>query len=623
MQSIGSQILAAAKARNPVGHHPRIIMTETDFARLRENRDIGIYKKLAECAVREADKTMDEPPEHFRIPDGIRLLFVAQEVQRRVIYHSLAYHITGEEKYAARAVKEIEAAAAFPDFNPRHFLDCSEMTLAFALCYDWLYDYLSEAQKKLILDTVAKKSFFAFKEELDDVPEHKNATLSLRGYRWLQDKPGDNWKMVCGGSFAAAALAFYDAADEDFCETVLTACFEDTYQAVRDFYNAEDGAYSEGVNYWIYATRFLAFFSSALTTAAGSDFGLTDYVGVARSPYWLLALASPDYLCFNFGDAHAVSVTSPIFGWLAARYNDPSLYAIRRADIERGKADYMDIIYFRDVPYTPPSNIPLAFGRVGGDNASFRADCTENSLYAAIHFAKNHVYHGHNDMGTFIVNIGNKRFFVDLGADNYNLAPGYGRCYRYRAEGHNTLIFNPAPDHDQKHVADCRIDRFSDGEESFALANMSDAYPEKEVVRGMKLDRRDGSLLIQDEIRATAEDVIRWSAHTPASVRLFESGKAALLDIGGVKMYVESLADGVFEVRAGVADENSPVVWNPNANENTKPEHRGQALNNGMQKLVIHLKGKTSYRIAIRMLPLTDGKEISAEKPTIKPLAIW
>ena len=46
MQSIGSRILAAAKARNPVGHHPRIIMTEADFARLRENRENGIYKKL-------------------------------------------------------------------------------------------------------------------------------------------------------------------------------------------------------------------------------------------------------------------------------------------------------------------------------------------------------------------------------------------------------------------------------------------------------------------------------------------------------------------------------------------------------------------------------------------------
>ena len=626
MQSIGNKILEAARAKHPKGHHPRVIMTAEDFARLRDNRENGIYKSIAKCVLREADKTMDMPPEHFRISDGIRLLFVAQEVQRRVIYHSLAYHITGEEKYAARAVKEIEAAAAFPDFNPRHFLDCSEMTLAFGLCYDWLYDYLSEDKKKLILDTIAAKSFFAIKEEFDDVKEHKNATLSLRGYRWYQDKPGDNWKMVCDGSFVAAVLAVHDAIEDDFCETILTNCFEDTYQAVRDFYDEQDGTYSEGVNYWTYATRFLAFFSKALETAAGSDFGLTDYVGVARSPYWLFALSSPDYMCFNFGDAHSNRIPSPIFSWLAARYNDPALYAVRRKDIEAGRTnymDYMDAMYFRDVPYVEPSKIPLAFGHVGGDNASFRTDVGENALYAAIHLAKNHAYHGHRDMGTFVVNIGDKRFFVDLGADNYNLAPGYGMCYRYRAEGHNTVIFNPSPEHDQARIANCVIHRFSDGEESFALSDMSEAYPGRSVLRGMKLCRADQRIIIQDEIECRTEDVIRWSAHTPASARLYESGKAAVLDIDGVKMYAKILTDGVFEIRAAAADENSPVVWNPNATEKTPPEHRGQALNNGTQKLMIHLSGKTSHRIAVWLYPLTDGREIPAEMPAIKPLALW
>ena len=216
-----------------------------------------------------------------------------------------------------------------------------------------------------------------------------------------------------------------------------------------------------------------------------------------------------------------------------------------------------------------------------------------------------------------------KRFFSDLGADNYNLAPGYGKCYRYRAEGHNTLVFNPSPDADQAHVADCRIDRFSDGEESFAIADMSEAYPKKCVVRGMMMDRKTGSLLLQDEISCKKEDTLRWSAHTPAAVRLMESGKAALLDIDGVKMYAVLLTDGVFEVRAGVADENSPKVYNPNVNENTPPEYRGQALNHGIQKLVVNLSGKTHHRIAVRFYPLTDGKEIPTERPSVKPLSVW
>ena len=39
-------------------------------------------------------------------------------------------------------MKELRAAAAFPDWNPSHFLDTAEMTHAFAIGYDWLYEGL-------------------------------------------------------------------------------------------------------------------------------------------------------------------------------------------------------------------------------------------------------------------------------------------------------------------------------------------------------------------------------------------------------------------------------------------------------------------------------------------------
>jgi hypothetical protein len=49
---------------------------------------------------------------------------------------------------------------------------------------------------------------------------------------------------------------------------------------------------------------------------------------------------------------------------------------------------------------------------------------------------------------------------------------------------------------------------------------------------------------------------------------------------------------------------------------------KGQAENVGC-KLVIELKGKSSRRIAIWMLPLTEGKEIPEEKPNVESLALW
>ena len=621
MKSIGSQILDAARKMHAACHHPRIIMTESDFERLRENREVGAYKAMLDTVFEKADEILEKPVSEYVIPDGVRLLVTSRRVEEFLAFLSFAYRISGEKKYLDRAILEIEAACAFPDFHPRHFLDCAELCIAFAFAYDWLYDDLPEKLKATMRDRLIKKGFDAVMEEYLDTPEHKNVLDSYHGYKWYKDKPGDNWKMVCNGSLSLAVLAIFDEIEYEHLETILTCAFHDTYEAVRAFYDAVDGTYSEGVNYWSYATRFLAFYSAGLFTAAGSDFGLTDYVGIARSPYFLLSLSSPDRVGFNFGDAVASRITNPIFSWCAARYNDPGLYAVRREDIMAGKSAFVDVLFYREVPPVPLASLPLGFGRVGADNATFRTDASADALFAGIHFAKNNAYHGHHDMGTFILNVGDKRFFVDLGSDNYNLKP-YRGCYRFRAEGHNTVIFNPAPENDQIWEAPCTTHRFVDTENyGFAVADMSAAYPERQVVRGLRLDRGEETVLLQDEIHCKHEDLIRWSAHTPASVELSESGKRAILDMDGTKLCAELLTEGVFEVCPGRADENSPIVQP--APRETSPIPEPQRDNEGISRLTVYLSGKHTHRIAVRFYPLRAESQTGKEEAKTSPLALW
>ena len=353
-------------------------------------------------------------------------------------------------------------------------------------------------------------------------------------------------------------------------------------------------------------------------TAAGEDFGLVDAPGVRRSPYFILSMSSPDKCAFNFGDASASSVTCPVFSWCAERFGDSALYDVRHPDIEAGRIDNDDVLFFRDVESRPMEAMPLSYGRVGGDNASFRTDITEDAFYAAIHLAPNQAYHGHHDMGTFVMNIGNKRFFSDLGADNYNLRP-YSAAYRFRAEGHNTIIFNPAPENDQAHVANCRVDRYQAEGDSFAIGDMSAAFPGKRAIRGMKMLRADGSVILQDEIECAAEDIVRWSAHTPASVIFRDSGKTAILDIDGTKLCVMLLSDGYFTVKAAAPDAYSPIPAPAEHEDGLHP----QAVNNGVQKLVINLSGKEKHTVAVWFYPLTDGREVPSEKPAVKPLSAW
>ena len=68
----------------------------------------------------------------------------------RVYVLGLLYRLEGKPAYAERAWQELDAAARFPDWNPRHFLDTAEMTHAFAVAYDWLYDSWTPEQRALL-----------------------------------------------------------------------------------------------------------------------------------------------------------------------------------------------------------------------------------------------------------------------------------------------------------------------------------------------------------------------------------------------------------------------------------------------------------------------------------------
>lgn len=70
------------------------------------------------------------------------ILDVSRSVLDRVQKLALAWRMTGNTDFAERAWNELQAAANFPNWNDaNHFLDTAEMTHAFALGYDWLYDY--------------------------------------------------------------------------------------------------------------------------------------------------------------------------------------------------------------------------------------------------------------------------------------------------------------------------------------------------------------------------------------------------------------------------------------------------------------------------------------------------
>src|SRR5512133_4084809 len=131
--------------------HPRLLASRQDFLRLKETvKTDEQLRKWHASLTREAQAILQQSPSKYEIPDGLRLLVTSRRVLNRVYTLALCYQLEGRTEYIDRAWKELEAAAAFPDWNPRLFLDSAEMTHAFAIAYDWLYDAWTPQQRTLI-----------------------------------------------------------------------------------------------------------------------------------------------------------------------------------------------------------------------------------------------------------------------------------------------------------------------------------------------------------------------------------------------------------------------------------------------------------------------------------------
>lgn len=607
----GEQVLRDMTEKNGMYAHPRIIMSEEKFAKLKaQTGGDSVTAALLEKLRREADWTLEQPLCQYEIPDGIRLLETSKRIQRRVAALALAYNIFGEEKYADRCWAELETACSFKDWNPYHFLDTAEMSTGFALGYDWLYHWMNEEQRAMIRQNMIEKGFMQVMDDFEDRPRS-------RTYKWYQDDPGDNWKLVCTGSMSMAALAFGDEADaKDIASAVLGYAYREAYSFVRRAYSAKDGTYSEGLGYWDYATYYLGLFSSALNSAAGTDYGLADFEGLRRSVDFIRYMSSNTSKSFSFGDDGDSRDTGwAVLLWLGAYFQDYDIAAIRMKKIETDSFNYLDLLWI-DEEKTPASaaDSPTDWGEAGAANASFRNNWEESGTVAALHAGvNNYKYHGHYDLGSFYLESNGARFFTDLGNENYELK-NRQYAYRIRAEGHNTLVINPSQEPDQQEGADCPITRFGGGNEAFAVTDLAGAYGlngTERVVRGLKMIKDRECVVIQDEITLDAPGEIYWFAHTKGQIAVSDDGRSAVITVGSEKLWAGLLSDGgTFTVMNAELLPTSLAV----ANQTDNSEYR---------KLAVHLTDTKDTTICVACIPLKQGETQPAWTPPVTAVSGW
>lgn len=607
-----SDIVASVIERYPNKAHPRVMANADRFAQIKQNIQNDEFALNSYSTIKAlADKYLDADCTKYSTSSpgsgGTSIFNAASSIKYKIGSLGIVYKMTGEKKYAERAVKELLNACEFPDWHPKAFLGTAEMICAVSIGYDWFYDYMTEEQRSIVKKALYDKGFMQAMDDFNNLPR-------VRSYAWSTGKP-DNWRLYCDGALITAALAVCDEDDmREISEVILDNAMVHIQPALSLL--GPDGAWYEGTSYWNFGMIPLTQCLSTLETAAGSLYGFMDVPGMNDTGYFMSALTGP-LGSFNFHDATQEYAASPSMWYLANKANNEELALIEKNNRLNHKlnSSFYDIVWYNPIMNgnTEP-NAKHDWLFRDADVVSTRTDWTDSAIFAAIHAGKVNVYHGHMDMGEFIIDAYGTRYAAALGKDSYDV--GMWDVYRNRAEGHNTIVVNPDKTGGQLITGDSKIERFEANDNGIiATLDMTSGYAKqlKKAVRGMMTFDNRQRIIVQDEIEAIDSADIYWFMHSACEITILNAGKTAVIGGNGKDMVARLTCtdpDAVFTVMDAQPMETSPV-------------NSAQASNSNYKKLCVKLLQAKEATITVEFSFVSYGVDESRPKRAQTPISEW
>lgn len=503
--AISCIVLSALSAAAQVKPHPRLLEAPV----LQENAPW--YIRQIDSTITAFSGEMLAAPPCERTMKGRRLLGTSREVLKRVFWLSYTYRAHGGGEYARRAIEEMLAASSFTDWNPSHFLDVGEMTMALSIGYDWLYDRMSVEERKMIAAAIIEKG-------LKPALNASNA--------WFYDTD-INWNSVCNAGMVYSALAVWEEAPE-FCRDML----EKSLKSKQLAYNAysEDGGFPEGYNYWGYGTSFQIMMEAVLETAVLPE-------GFLKSARFMQFMSTPAGRCFSFSDCYGRANFQPMQAWMAAKTGNLSILDTELRLLKMGCKPAEERLLPFFLLYAPVADIPHPQGNVfhsGGTTPVYIYregwDSTADD-YLAIKGGLAQSSHSHQDQGSFFFESDGVAWATDLGMQEYNSLESIGldlwdmtqeserwEVFRIGPWSHNIITVNGhAPK--VNHAVD--FSGFYGGRRHGAAMDLKALYDEDLAACRREVWLEDGVLHVMDYLEAGDKPCeVRWAMCTEASAKV-------------------------------------------------------------------------------------------------------
>jgi len=611
------ELISALKKNNPNNDHPRLLMRKEDFDRVRNliatNEMVSgwysSFKKSAESAI-------NQPPYRWELRDGLRLLYVAQDVTSRVRALALAWQIDRDPRYAERAYLELKAVCDYPNWVLTHWLDIGQMCQGVALGYDWIYDWMNDSQRETIKNGIVRLGLKPFQERYN---EFLRGEASPTG--WLM--VSTNWNPWCNSGSIMAALAVGVEAPE-ISGFILETALKSFERSLDEY--GPDGGGTEGLGYGNNTLSNVTYIIGGLDSAIGSDYGYYNKPGYPAFAYFLSYMNGPS-VAFGYGEnggTAKVYLSSSFF--VANKIGDYALANMHLDDIlsKRTNPNILDILYYRPELYGDQSvelGLDRYFRKV--ETGTMRSSWTDpEALWVGFHGGDSSKGHSQLDSGTFVLDAMGLNWALDLGTEQLTYTGTSEQMggdpyllYRMSAQGHNCLQINLNDERGQVLESISEVTEFvSKPAGSYAIMDLTEAYSHvaTKATRGFGLMEDREVVVIQDEIEFAENSDVWWLMHTPAAIEVSEDGKTAILSQKGKRLRASIIepANGTF-----YAMEAKALPGTPSTPYETK--------NTGVQKLALNVNDVNQTNIRVQFDTIYVDSDL--EKPLLGyvPLDEW
>lgn len=530
--------------RNLRKKSPRLVLTPAIERNLKKKlKNDPVVQNMYKALQLNAQQIQQEPL-LTRNVIGRRLLGTSREMLYRMNVLGMVYRIDKDPAVLRRIDDELVAVCNFEDWNPSHYLDVAEMSMAVALAVDWAGDDLPASTVELAKNALIEKGI-------------NPSYIEEGSLGWVDGT--NNWNQVCHGGMIAAAVVIAEE-DPELASQTISRALDGMPHALEEY--GPDGVYPEGSTYWGYGTSFSVLTASMLESAFGTDFGLAEYPAFMESADFRLLSIAPSGWYYNFADCGDKRNENGdlTLAWFAAKTGNSIYFEKERflSDPQAmGKlARYAGagLVWLSQFEDENASDLPLAWKGEGANPVVFfrGGENDPRQYYFGGKGGRGTVNHGNMDAGSFIFELDGVRWIVDPGNQSYHELEKtgfnlWGRCQECERwtlltknnYGHSTITVN-----DALHVVDgfASIEDFKEGNQPEATIDMTEVFGEDIQSASRRfVKENDHSLLIEDKLALSeSTQSITWQLMTTADVEIVKGG--AILKQDGKQLKLENLS---------------------------------------------------------------------------------